>query len=342
MKKRAHRIGAAASLLTILAVSPALAWNSAGHRAVTRLALDGLKPDLPSWIHEAETSARIAEESCEPDRWRGLKMPAIGHEANPEHYIDAEDLEQYGLSLSGLPKYRYDYVKTMVAAKIQHPERLRPYDAAADKEHSKEWPGFLPWAIQEHYEKLASSFNTLRILEGLNDPARAAALAQARENVIHEMGILSHFVGDGAQPLHMTRHHHGWVGDNPQQYTTDFGFHAYIDGTVLQIHGLTYETLKDKVKFDLTVPPRDPWPTSLEYLGRSFSQVEPLYRMQKDGSLEQAAGKAEIEGRLCDAASMLAALYNAAWEAGKPTDSQARDFVKFSEMPAKSDEPAKK
>ena len=78
--------------------------------------------------------------------------------------------------------------------------------------------------------------------------------------------------------------------------------------------------------------PRAPWDQTIAYVQRSFEQVEPLYRLQKDGTLEKEAGKEEISDRLCDAASMLAALYNAAWEAAQPSDRDARDFVKFSEI----------
>src|SRR6185436_364951 len=132
---------------------------------------------------------------------------------------DCEDLEQFGLSLPNIPRLRYEYVKAMVTARIERADP--PYDASRDQDHAKEWPGFLPYAIDEHYDKLRSSFNTLRVLEAVNDPARAAARGQARENVIYEMGILSHLVGDATQPLHTTRHHHGWVGPNPNGFTTD-------------------------------------------------------------------------------------------------------------------------
>src|SRR5262249_12046490 len=205
-----------AAVAVIIAGSPALGWNAHGHRTVTMLALDGLAPRAPAGLREPAVAARIAEQSNEPDRWRGVKGASLAHEVHTEHYIDVEDLAGYGLTLQSVPRYRYEFVEAMVKARLEHPEQAPVYDAAADRDHSREWPGFLPFAIEEHYEKLVSSFNTVRILDGLNDPKRAAALEQARDNVVYEMGILSHFVGDGAQPLHLTRHHHGWVGDNPQ------------------------------------------------------------------------------------------------------------------------------
>lgn len=329
-----RRIRLSAAVLAACA-APALAWNAHGHRTVTRLALDGLAPDMPVWLHDPLVMARITDQSNEPDRWRGVRKIPIVHEANPEHYIDLEDLEQYGLTLATLPEYRYECVSQMVKARLEHPERMRPIDRAKDTDKTKEWPGFLPWAIAEHYSKLQSSFNTYRILEAVNDPERAAQLQQARENIVYEMGILSHFVGDAAQPLHTTQHHHGWVGENPGHYTTDNGFHAYIDGRILEIHHLDYEALKGRIKFETKVKASDPWADCVTYIQRSFDQVEPLYKMQKDGSLTQDAGKVFISDRLCDAGSMLAGLYDAAWTASKPTDNEISSFIKYSEQRSK-------
>jgi hypothetical protein len=315
------------------AASIAGAWGAHGHRIVTRLALDGLGPDLPAWLHDTPVVERIAEQSNEPDRWRNTKRVAIGHEANPEHYIDVDDLDPLGLTLAGLPEFRYDYMKAMVRARLEHPERLPAYNPEKDADHVKEWPGFLPYAIAEHFAKLQSSFNTLRILESVKEKVgeRDASLAQARENVIYEMGILSHFVGDAAQPLHTTRHHHGWAGPNPAGYTRENGFHAYIDSRVVELHALTYESLRPTMRFETRVSAADPWKDCLGYIQRSFDRVEPLYQMEKSGELTGPAGKAFISERLCDGGAMLAALYNAAWEASKPTDREVAAFLRYSE-----------
>jgi hypothetical protein len=314
-----------------------MAWNAHGHRTITLLAVDGLKPETPAWLKDPAISARIAEQSTEPDRWRGTRRPSINHDANTEHYIDCEDLEQFGLSLPNIPRLRYEYVKAMVTARIERADP--PYDASRDQDHAKEWPGFLPYAIDEHYDKLRSSFNTLRVLEAVNDPARAAARAQARENVIYEMGILSHLVGDATQPLHTTRHHHGWVGPNPNGFTTDNGFHAYIDAKILEIHGFNHDSLAPRVKYDREINASEPWRDFIELIDRSFDKVEPLYVLQRDHTLEKEAGKEFIADCLCDAASTLAALYNGAWEMSKPSDSEISNFAKY-DPPAAAPRPA--
>jgi hypothetical protein len=143
------------------------------------------------------------------------------------------------------------------------------------------------------------------------------------------MGILSHFVGDAAQPLHTTRHHHGWVGDNPAGYTTDKSIHAYIDGVIVEKQGLTVETLRPAMHYDARVNADDPWPQTLEYIERSFGQVEPLYRLQKSGDLDKEPGKKWLTDRFADAGTMLAAMYTAAWESSKPDEREVLAWVKY-------------
>jgi len=323
-----------------LAAAPALAWNAHGHRTIARLAVDGLPTDMPSWLRDGDTVSRIAEQSCEPDRWRGTKRLVIGHELNTEHYLDVEDLDAFGLTLNTVPRLRYEYVKTMVLAKQAHPEKFKSYDAAKDLEKSKEWPGFLLHGIDEHFALLQSSFNTLRVLEAIdesdtaNKAARAPAIHQERENVIHEMGILAHLIGDTSQPLHTTKHHHGWVGENPKGYTTDNGFHSYIDGKILEIHKLDFDALRPQLTYKRHINPADPWDDVVAYLQRSFDKLEPLYQLQKDGTLTKDEGKAFISERLGDASETLSALYAAAWQASKPTQSEITNFIKFNESKA--------
>lgn len=307
-------------------------WGAHGHRTITRLALDALPADAPTlaWLREPAARERVAEQSNEPDRWRGTQALALQHENNPDHYLDVDLLPEFGLTLETVPPLRYDYLRAMAVAKHVHPEMAGPYDRRTNPDGSQEWPGFVLHAMSEHYQKLRSSFNTLRILESLNDPARAGQLALARQNVEHEMGILSHFVGDTAQPLHTTKHHHGWVGDNPKGYSTDRRIHAYIDSQILRLHGLEYDGLRPGLKLDVAVNAADPWEDQVKYLGRSHATVELLYQMEKNGTLTGPEGKAFISERLLDAGGMLGAMYKAAWEASAPTEREISAFVKFS------------
>lgn len=326
-------------LTSILAVvctgAAALGWSAHGHRTITYLALEGLPSEMPEWVRDGATRHRIADNANEPDRWRGSDMQTLAHENGPDHYLDIEDLAEFGLTLETVSPFRYEYMRDMAVSMYVHPEMVTPVDAAKNKDKTKPWPGFLPHAIQEHYSKLRVSFNTYRILLELNDPARADQLETAKQNCIYQMGILSHFVGDTAQPLHTTTHHHGWVGANPNGYTTDWGIHSYIDGAVVDLHHITVDSLRPSVKYTVTIDEKDPWKDTLAYIKRSYEQVEPLYKLEKDKTLAKEEGKKFIESRLSDAAATLSAFYAAAWKSSAPTEREISAWVKFNNFDAK-------
>lgn len=332
-----NRPAAALALFTL--PIPALAWDADGHRSITLLALDvaaHAQPALPAFFRDEETRQRIAWQSGEPDRWRGTRTPALTHENNPDHYIDLEDLEPFGLTLETVSPLRYEYLRAMVVAKHEHPDQMRPYNEATDLFRTQEFPGFLPHAIAEHCDKLRSHLKTMRILEGLADastPRRQAQIRQSRENAIHALGLLSHFVGDAAQPLHTTRHHHGWVGENPDGFTTERGFHAHIDGGVIRLHALSYSALRAHADASPISPPRiEPgaqWDATLAHIRRSFDAVRPLYELEKSGELEREPGKAFITERLTDASATLAGLLLSAWQASEPSPRDIEDHLKY-------------
>lgn len=331
---------AALSLALAALLAPAaLAWDAAGHMAITLLALDRLKnAGTPAWITEDSSRAKIAWQSGEPDRWKGIRTPTLKHENDPDHYIDLEDLDGYGLTLRTIPMLRYEFVKALAKGRELHPDKVPPVNPAADTAKTLEWPGFLPQAIMEHYEKLRSSMNTLRILESLPDASsqrRQLQIEQTKSNIRGEMGLLAHFVGDAAQPLHTTQHHHGWVGENPKGYTTDRTIHAYIDGVILTHHKLNRDTISKEqpaegAKEESRVHDvQNPWPDVLAHIERSFAKVEPLYELKKNGELEKDAGKKFITERMTDGAAMLADLYAAAWKASEPTTKDIEEHLKY-------------
>lgn len=319
----------------------AIAWDAHGHRVVTRLALDAFvaaagqatsgepTSPLPDWLISDHARSMIAYQSSEADRYRGTRSNYLAHENNPEHYLDVEDLENYGLTLETVPPLRAQYIAAMAVARHEHGDNIPPHNPKLNPSGDQEWPGFVVHAIMEQHAKLTSAMKTARTLEQLNDPKRAPQLEMARANVLTHMGHLSHFVGDTAQPLHTTKHHHGWVGDNPKGYTTDRGIHSYIDGKILDIHKLDYQSLKSSAKPAAAIDQVDPWKDVLAYLQRSHDEVEPLYMLKQTGDLELETGKVFIAERLTDAGSMLGAMYASAWALSMPTQKDLDDFVKY-------------
>ncbi len=308
---------------------PARAWDGHGHRVVTQIAMDGVRLDplMPLWLSEPAAVRRAMYQAVEPDRWRSQRTPALLHINNPDHFLDIEDLESFGLTIDTMPSLRNEYVRVLAVAKSQHPERFVSYNPALDPFKDREWPGFVAHSMIEQYAKLQSSFRTLRTIEAAGVEGRASQVEQARANVLYHIGVLSHFVADAAQPLHTTKHFNGWAGENPAGYTTSNRFHAYIDGGVVELHHIDYQSLRPLAHFDLCVKADDPWGDILAHLKRSHSHMEEVYRMEKDGSLDRQPGMKLIEERLLDGAGMLYAMIRAAWETSEPEGGEIRRFI---------------
>jgi hypothetical protein len=323
------------SVIALWLPSAVDAWDAHAHRCVTYLALDGLPAEAPAWLREPAVRHRIAFQSNQVDRWRGWRSLTLKHENDPDHYIDVELLEQFGLTLETVPPLRREYLRAMAISKHLHPEQVDAYDASADPARTYEWPGFLPHAITEHYAKLQAAFHQVRILKRLDDPARRRQLEQAREIAIYHLGALSHFVADATQPLHTTRHYNGWVGDNPQGFTTSKDFHAYIDGGVIEHHRLTYANLKPHVKYERRTNATDPWHDVLTHIRWAHQTVETLYRLERDGQLNGPAGRQFIIARLTDAAAMLSSMIWSAYTSAEPTDKQISSWVHYNDFQPK-------
>ena len=301
----------------------ALGWDYEGHRVVNQLALATLPNDFPSFVKSAKARERIAFLAGEPDRWRnrGDDLP-LAHFNGPDHYFDLEDLETFGLKPEVLPIFRYEFTAQLALARMAHPEKLPAVDPTKNKDHTRELVGFAPWAIAEYCGKLKSGFSYLKAYQDYGGTAEE--IANAEQNILYVMGVMGHYVGDCAQPLHVTKHHHGWVGGNPNSYTTNSSFHAWIDGGFLRkTGGVNAEPLIGKIRHGKIVGdptrPEDLFRQIIAYLQETHEFVEPLYRLDKDGKLtpentNSTQGRAFLEARLIAGGQMLGDLWFSAWQ----------------------------
>ncbi|MBK8267442.1 MAG: hypothetical protein IPK83_03715 [Planctomycetes bacterium] len=312
-----------ANCLLFFVHEQASAWDEDGHAIVTHLAIDALPADMPEWLRTAEVRERLVYLSSEPDRWRGQHDLQLDHVNGPDHYIDEEKLHPYGLTLKHLPLFRVEFTDIMATKRAQNPDKFAPPKSAKplrDRDYTRNNPGVLPYRIAELQAQIGAGWTQLKTYEENPDRVTPGMIRNARENIIYSMGILSHFVGDGSQPLHLTEHHHGWVGANPNGYTTDSKFHAYIDGGVIDLHGINYDDLKTRAKPARKMTPNRSWRETCGYLYESFELVEPLYALEKSGELKQDKGKAFIEDRLIEGGSALAGVWVAAFKSGHIDD----------------------
>jgi hypothetical protein len=329
-----------APLLALLA--PALhAWDYEGHRIVNQLALASLPPDFPAFVREAADAERVAFLAGEPDRWRNVPDLPIKQANGVDHYCDLEQIPLAGLDFATLPSLRYQFALQFAAGRAAHADRFPVIDPAQNSDHSREWCGFAPWAIVESYGKLRAAFSYLKVFEELGTPDE---IASARANAIYLMGVMGHYVGDCAQPLHTTIHHNGWVGENPHGYTTWPGIHSWIDGGFMAKAGLKLADVAPRVKTAQPISlvlrepvpagsePRDPmFVAVLDYVRAHQKLVEPLYQLEQAGKFSRGKdepvtpeGRAFIEARLLEGGQELGAIWLTAWRSALPDDRYLR------------------
>ena len=314
------------AMLTLLVASAtpfARAWDYEGHRTVNQLALVALPANFPAFVKTPAARERIAFLGGEPDRWRNITDdPALSHYSGPDHYFDLEELAKYGLTPETAPHLRYDLVARLALARAAHPEQFATIDPLKNKDHTRELIGFAPYAMAEYCGKLRSGFSYLKAYQDYG--GTPAEIANAQANIIYLMGVMGHFVGDCAQPLHVTKHHHGWVGANPQGYTTNASFHGWIDGGFFKKTGdINARALVGKIRPAAIVgdplKPDDLFRQVMAYLSATYQQLEPLYQLEKERKLtpenEKAGeGRAFLEGQLVKGGQMLGDLWFSAWQ----------------------------
>ena len=327
-------------LSALFAAVAASAWDYAGHRTVNQLALAALPADFPAFVREPANAERIAFLAGEADRWRNVPDLIMKQSGGSwtDHFCDLEQIPDAGLDLAKVSSFRYDFILQFAAGRATHPEKFPNIDPAKNADHSAQWPGFAPWAISEYYARLKSGFSYLKVFEELGTPEE---VANARANIVYVMGVMGHYVGDCAQPLHTTVHHNGWVGPNPNGYTVWSGIHSWIDGGFVAKAGIKLESIAPHVTpaqpLALAVQPdgRDPFfVAAMNYLIEQNKLVEPLYALEKKGAFkaEVAATSVEaqdfIKARLLTGGQMLASIWTTAWKNAGPDNFLRGQLIK--------------
>ncbi|HUR46087.1 MAG TPA: hypothetical protein VMZ27_09455, partial [Candidatus Saccharimonadales bacterium] len=326
MSKQLLKFWALACVL-IFSQLDSMGWDYEGHRIVNQLALASLPKDFPAFVTTSEASERIAFLSGEPDRWRNTSDLPLKHFNGPDHYFDLEDLKFIGMDAQTLTHFRYDFVVQLAAGRGRYATNFPAIDPEVNADHTRELIGFLPWTITEYYGKLKSGFSYLKTLQEAGTPQE---IANAEQNIIYIMGVMGHFVGDGGQPLHTTIHHNGWIGENPKHYATNKTIHSWVDGGYIAHATIRTAVLLPKLRPATVLPINEGrgsqtkiFPLVMEYLVAQHQQVEPLYKLDRDGKL---SSKREIvpeaydfiSGQLLKSGQMLGSLWVTAWQHAPP------------------------
>jgi hypothetical protein len=324
------RVAAGVSFVAALLPATVRAWDYEGHRIVNQLALASLPKEYPQFVHAVANAERVAFLSGDPDRWRNapdLPLKQSGGSWS-DHFCDLEYLPAAGIDLDKVTSFRYDFIVQFAAGRAANAQKFAPIDPARNLDHTAEWPGFVPWAITEYFGRLRSAFSYLKVFEELGTPDE---ILNAQANIVYVMGVMGHHVGDIAQPLHTTKHFNGWVGDNPNGYTTWRGLHSWIDGGIAAKANIKASQLVERITPAQVIPMaartdgRDPMFVAVfEYLRTQHRSVEPLYQLEKAGKLGHSdrpldpEARAFIETRLAEGAQMLGAIWLTAFRSAGP------------------------
>ena len=274
--------------LASLATPCAHAWGNDGHRIINRLAASTLPADTPAFLRTQSAVEEIEYLGPEPDRWRSPAEPELNNAQAPEHFIDLELAD----ALGPLPHRRFDFYAKAYAAG-QKPDTI----------------GLQPWETEEVWERLKAAMREYRAQTAAKKDTKPVEAA-----ILFYAGWLGHYVGDGSMPLHVSIQYNGWVGPNPNGYTTGHRIHSQFESAFVAAN-LPALDVKSKIT-PAKVIDGDMFDDYMAYLRHSYTYVEKVYQLEKAGGFT-GAGTAESRDftaeRLAAGASMLRDMIYTAW-----------------------------
>ena len=285
-------------VLLLLLPASAAAWGEKGHLMINRVAIDTAGPKLPEFM--SASREHIIYNAYEPDRWREEGRASVMNTVQAaDHFFDSELWGPIGT----IDSNRYSFMEKVASRRIELVKI-----------------GYLPYAIEENYEKLVNAFRFWRNAKTAEDRE------SARENAAYIAGLLGHYVGDGSMPMHLSVNYNGWLetSPNPKGFTKVRGFHERYEGLYVNA-AIEAPAVRQK-----TQPPQritNVWEAIKQYLTVSFSDLEPAYELEKAGEFNpqqpRPKGTEMIVNQLGRAATMLGNLWYTAWlQSGEPVPTQ--------------------
>ncbi len=291
---RRGAISLALTALVLVQSSGSFAWGNEGHTAINRVAVEKLPATMPRFLRRAVVE--IAYLGPEPDRWRSPSEFALKNAQEADHFIDLERVSW----LDPLPPGRYEFYRKLYEKRdstTDHPDDYLP-----------ERVGLQPYITMEVYGRLKAAFREYRQRLAAHHPTQAVQQA-----IIFYAGWLGHYVADGSQPLHTTIQYNGWVGPNPNGYTTQHTIHGQFE-TAYVAANITEKDFSGLVKSPERLD--DPFVRYVAYLRQSNGMVDNVYALEKAGGFAGKGTPAAFEfttHRLAAGSQMLLDLWYTAW-----------------------------
>ncbi|HEY2014349.1 MAG TPA: hypothetical protein VGH38_12655 [Bryobacteraceae bacterium] len=313
----------------VLAVPPAGAWGFRGHTVANLAAVASIPPDGPAFLKIQK--AYIGHLGPVPDTWRSPTEPYLRISEDPNHGWYTESFA----FIKEIPRSRTEFTLRVYDEYL----RVAKSDPARAQLLNIRYTGLQAYSMMEGYERVKAGMRLYRLADAhgngyrfgnmvklygsispLYKDADALKLMLATD-VAFYMGWLGHYVADAAQPLHNSRHHDGWDGDNPKGYTRDPNIHGRFESAYVDLAGVTESDVlpfvaKNARRLD------DPWAAILDHMIEARGFVEDVYRLDLRGAFKNdsdAEAKKLVCTRLASGAGFLRDLVYTAWmESAQP------------------------
>jgi len=307
MRNLMHQTTRRRTLLALVTAGAAIitpvnlfAWGDAGHRMIGLAAAQALPAEMPAFFRAA--SQQLSYLNPEPDRWKDRAErtldPALEGGSSPEHYIDMDLVRP-----------------NVLAGALAAPNRFAFADSVRKGGAAVNTLGLLPFQMLELAQKLRGDFRLWRIAPD------STVRAWIEQRIIDDAGVLGHYVADGSNPHHTTKHHNGWVGENPRGYTSDNRFHGRFESAFVQGQIKLHDIVGQMNGTPRVLP--NLREAIIAYLNTSFSQLDRLYEIDKATPFQAETStpeqKAFATARLAAGADMLRDIWWTAWvTSGQP------------------------
>lgn len=234
--------GFSALVLSASLSTAAQAWGERGHDGVSRIAVrilasseDPEAAELGAFLQRKELM--LGHLSNVPDIvWRSMGKE-IDELSAPSHFVDME----FFLA-PGLPPKAQDLpsdVRSLLAAMAKNCSRGKklPCVPGDTDEARLQKSGHAPFRVETLSQDLVSAFKEIKSLEG-KVPKDARDKDDPRTEIMNRAllhaGILSHFVGDLANPHHTSVDYDGWDAEQG-------GLHSYFESEIVEGYPLDFE-----------------------------------------------------------------------------------------------------
>lgn len=330
----------------LLGWSQLRAWGFRGHTVANLAAVESIGPDGPVFLKADK--AYIGHLGPIPDTWRSASEPFLRISEDPNHgwYTESFDF------IKDIPRSRTEFTLKV------YDEFLRV--AKSNPERAKflnvRYTGTQAYSMMEGYERMKAGMRLYRLAGSKNGFGRYADIAgmyasispqfgdprkvqeYLARDVAFYMGWLGHYVADAAQPLHNSRHHDGWDGDNPKGYTRDPEIHSRFESMYVD---LIQTSEADVLPFVRKTARHldDPWTAILDHMIEARDAVEEVYRLDLRGAFakrDDAEARRLVYTRLAAGAGFLRDLAYTAWIESAKLDPP----VKPIDVPSNPDNPS--